>query len=538
MAGARRCACGARDHLRMRARSAHAGGGVLPARPRPTQAPRARLRRLAAGHRHSLARHGLARRSSIDSGSSASIRKRTSGSAARRRSSSAASRIRCWRPTARVGPASVGPDGVGPDRCSGRCIARPSIIAYNNRALTPAEAPQDWDDMLAPRWHDQVLIRDPMASGTMRAIWGCIIERSLRETGDTTTGMPGCAPLDVTTKAYALNPAMLDQKLARQEGLVTLWDLPDILISQREGPPVRLRLPAERHGRHRGRRGAGAGRTARRGGAGVHRLRGEQEAQLLAARKVFACRRGGICPSIHCRTGWRGVERDDESARRWTGPCWRATARRGWATGTSTCGGRAGVERRGERLSRRRGPVKRFQGSRRGPGLAHAGARRDARAARSERQRQDDDPAAPGRLRDARRGPRARGRRGRHALAAGARGASAWCSSTTPSSRTSMSGANVAFGLESRGVRGAELGRRVAEALTLVDLAGFERRGASGSSPAASSSGWRSPARWRPSRGCCSSTSRSRTSTPRSASGRGARSASVDPARSASRPSS
>ncbi|HKU61734.1 MAG TPA: ABC transporter ATP-binding protein [Gemmatimonadales bacterium] len=37
-------------------------------------------------------------------------------------------------------------------------------------------------------------------------------------------------------------------------------------------------------------------------------------------------------------------------------------------------------------------------------------------------------------------------------------------------------GANVAFGLESLGVRGTELDRRVAEALTLVDLAGFERR--------------------------------------------------------------
>ncbi|MDH4131681.1 MAG: ABC transporter ATP-binding protein [Gemmatimonadota bacterium] len=37
-------------------------------------------------------------------------------------------------------------------------------------------------------------------------------------------------------------------------------------------------------------------------------------------------------------------------------------------------------------------------------------------------------------------------------------------------------GENVAFGLESRGVRSAELHRRVAEALALVDLAGFERR--------------------------------------------------------------
>jgi ABC-type Fe3+/spermidine/putrescine transport system ATPase subunit len=37
-------------------------------------------------------------------------------------------------------------------------------------------------------------------------------------------------------------------------------------------------------------------------------------------------------------------------------------------------------------------------------------------------------------------------------------------------------GANVAFGLESLGVRGAELERRVGDALALVDLAGFERR--------------------------------------------------------------
>jgi ABC-type Fe3+/spermidine/putrescine transport system ATPase subunit len=37
-------------------------------------------------------------------------------------------------------------------------------------------------------------------------------------------------------------------------------------------------------------------------------------------------------------------------------------------------------------------------------------------------------------------------------------------------------GENVAFGLESLGVRGGELDRRVARALDLVDLAGFERR--------------------------------------------------------------
>ena len=57
----------------------------------------------------------------------------------------------------------------------------PAIIAYNSAAVSANDAPKDWDDVLAPRWHDRVLIRDPVASGTMRAIWGLIIERSIRD---------------------------------------------------------------------------------------------------------------------------------------------------------------------------------------------------------------------------------------------------------------------------------------------------------------------------------------------------------------------
>ena len=139
--------------------------------------------------------------------------------------------------------ASVGPDGVGPASLYWPVYRTPVVIAFNNRAVSAPEAPQDWDEILAPRWHDLVLIRDPMASGTMRAIWGYIIERSLRETGDTTAGMAWLRALDRNTKTYALNPAILDQKLAREEGVVTLWDLPDILISQGKGMPFGYLFP-------------------------------------------------------------------------------------------------------------------------------------------------------------------------------------------------------------------------------------------------------------------------------------------------------
>ena len=49
--------------------------------------------------------------------------------------------------------------------------------------------------------------------------------------------------LDGQTKAYALNPAILDAKLARGEGLVTLWDLPDILIGRSKGLPFGYAFP-------------------------------------------------------------------------------------------------------------------------------------------------------------------------------------------------------------------------------------------------------------------------------------------------------
>lgn len=104
----------------------------------------------------------------------------------------------------------------------------PEVIAYNREAVDSADAPQDWDDVLDPRWKDRVLIRDPVASGTMRAIFGMILQRSQRETGSVERGFDWLRRLDANTREYTLNPTLLYQKLARQEGVITLWDLPDI----------------------------------------------------------------------------------------------------------------------------------------------------------------------------------------------------------------------------------------------------------------------------------------------------------------------
>jgi iron(III) transport system substrate-binding protein len=200
--------------------------------------------------------------------------------------------------------------GSGPDDFYYSVYRTPAVIAFNNRAVSRAEAPQDWDEVLTPRWKDKVIIRDPVASGTMRAIWGLIIVRSLRETGDTAKAMAWLRRLDGQTKTYTISPALLYEKLARQEGLVSLWDLQDILISQAKGMPLGYVFPRsgtvvidDAIGLVRGSRHPEAAR------AFIDYV-GGREAQLLAARGVFRLPVRNDLPSDSVPTWVTQVERE------------------------------------------------------------------------------------------------------------------------------------------------------------------------------------------------------------------------------------
>lgn len=138
---------------------------------------------------------------------------------------------------------AIRPDARGPGDLYHGAYLTPVVIAYNSDSLSREQAPRDWDDVLDPRWRNRVLIRDPIASGTMRTIFGMIMYRGIRETGDTAAGYEWLRRLDRQTREYVLNPALLYQKLARQEGLVTLWDMPDILAVRARGFPIDYVIP-------------------------------------------------------------------------------------------------------------------------------------------------------------------------------------------------------------------------------------------------------------------------------------------------------
>lgn len=182
---------------------------------------------------------------------------------------------------------AIAPHGQGPQDLYFAAYETPAVIVYADQALTPGEAPQDWSDLLDPRWKGKIIIRDPLASGTMRAVWGMMIERGLKQGGDTAAAFGWLLKLDAQTKEYVLNETLLDQKIVRQEGLVTIWDLPDILLNRREGMQLGYVFPTsgtpvieDAIGIVKGARHAQAARL-------WEEWIGSPEAQLLATRDAY-----------------------------------------------------------------------------------------------------------------------------------------------------------------------------------------------------------------------------------------------------------
>jgi len=121
----------------------------------------------------------------------------------------------------------------------------PQVIAYNRDVVSASEAPRDWDDVLDPKWRDKILIRNPNPSDTMRAIFGAMIWRFYKDTGSTEKGYEWLRKLDANVHEYTADGTLLMQKLARREGSLTLWDMPDVRLSQdQKNLPVAYVVPA------------------------------------------------------------------------------------------------------------------------------------------------------------------------------------------------------------------------------------------------------------------------------------------------------
>ncbi len=121
----------------------------------------------------------------------------------------------------------------------------PEVIVYNSEAVGAAEAPRDWDDVLNAKWRDKILIRNPNPSDSMRAIFGAMIWRSYKETNSPAGGYDWLRQLDANVHEYTADGTLMMQKLARREGVISLWNMPDArLYQEQKKMPVAYVIPA------------------------------------------------------------------------------------------------------------------------------------------------------------------------------------------------------------------------------------------------------------------------------------------------------
>ncbi|WCN83265.1 extracellular solute-binding protein [Micromonospora sp. LH3U1] len=123
-------------------------------------------------------------------------------------------------------------------------ILLPEVIMYNNKALTAEQAPKDWDDLIDPAWKDKIIIRDVAASGTMRSIYSSMIQRLSADGSNPQPGYDWLRKLDTNTVEYAANPADLYLKMSREQGVVSAWNLQDVLLQADKKMPFGYVMPA------------------------------------------------------------------------------------------------------------------------------------------------------------------------------------------------------------------------------------------------------------------------------------------------------
>jgi iron(III) transport system substrate-binding protein len=106
----------------------------------------------------------------------------------------------------------------------------PEVIAFNSHMLNSDTAPKDWDDLLDPKWKGKIILRYPLASGTLRVIFSAMIASSVAKFGSEENGVEWLRRLDANTKSYTSDPTQMYLKLAREEGAISVWNMPDIVL--------------------------------------------------------------------------------------------------------------------------------------------------------------------------------------------------------------------------------------------------------------------------------------------------------------------
>ena len=113
---------------------------------------------------------------------------------------------------------------------------QPSGIMYNKNAVSAADAPKNWQDLLDPKWRGRIILTDPTSSPAFVDLWWAVSRRN--------GGMGYLERLRAqATRLYA-GVAPLTQALASGEAAIAVPGVPSILQPLVDrGAPLAMNTP-------------------------------------------------------------------------------------------------------------------------------------------------------------------------------------------------------------------------------------------------------------------------------------------------------
>jgi iron(III) transport system substrate-binding protein len=116
----------------------------------------------------------------------------------------------------------------------------PIAILYNSRGYHEEQVPGSWDELLQETWHGRITLRQPLNSGTMRVFVGAMFLRA----ASPTAAIQWLKTLHLNTTSYPENPQHLFDHIKRNEDILSVWLLPDIVLQRdRNGYPFGYVVP-------------------------------------------------------------------------------------------------------------------------------------------------------------------------------------------------------------------------------------------------------------------------------------------------------
>jgi|GEM_PF-3503165 len=119
----------------------------------------------------------------------------------------------------------------------------PLSMIYNKNILAEKSLPRDWDDLLKPVFKNKLVLRYPKDSGTMRALFGALIQFKKKQSGSIEKSFRWLAELGKQTGKYADHSQIVFQSLGQGLFPLSIWNVAETSMRAKQGFPVSIVFP-------------------------------------------------------------------------------------------------------------------------------------------------------------------------------------------------------------------------------------------------------------------------------------------------------